>query len=253
MSTSGKVPLEGRAALVTGSGRGIGRGIALKLAQCGASVVVNDLESAGPSQVVEDVKSLGGKATAILGDISLPDQASQIIEGSISACGRLDILVNNAGVTRDGLILRMSDADWDQVLSINLKGAFLCTRAALRHMVRQRWGRIINIASVVGLMGNAGQANYAAAKAGLIALTKTVAREVASRGITANAIAPGFIDTEMTRRLPDNIKQQIVGQIPLGRFGSPEDVANAVAFLASEEAGYITGHVLNVDGGMVMI
>ena len=253
MSTSGKLALENRVALVTGSGRGIGRAIALKLAQCGASLVVNDLESTGPAQVVEEIKAQGGKATAILGDISLPDQVSQIIEGSVSAYGRLDILVNNAGITRDGLILRMSDADWDQVLSINLKGAFLCTRAALRHMVRQRWGRIISISSVVGLMGNAGQANYASAKAGLIALTKTVAREVASRGITANAIAPGFIDTEMTRRLPDNIKQQMAGQIPLGYFGSPEDVANAVAFLASEEARYITGQVLNVNGGMVMI
>jgi 3-oxoacyl-[acyl-carrier protein] reductase len=253
MSTAGKLAPENRVALVTGSGRGIGRAIALKLAQRGASLVVNDLESTGPAQVVEEIKAQGGKATAILGDISLPDQVSQIIEGSVSAYGRLDILVNNAGITRDGLILRMSDADWDQVLSINLKGAFLCTRAALRHMVRQRWGRIISISSVVGLMGNAGQANYASAKAGLIALTKTVAREVASRGITANAIAPGFIDTEMTRRLPDNIKQQMVGQIPLGYFGSPEDVANAVAFLASEEARYITGQVLNVNGGMVMI
>ena len=253
MSMAAEVPLEGRVALVTGSGRGIGRAIALKLARCGASLIVNDLESAGPAQVVEEIRALGGKATAILGDISLPDQASQIIEGSVSAYGRLDILVNNAGITRDGLILRMSDADWDQVLSINLKGAFLCTKAALRHMVRQRWGRIISIASVVGLMGNAGQANYASAKAGLIALTKTVAREVASRGITANAIAPGFIDTEMTRRLQDSVRQQIASQIPLGRFGSPEDVANAVAFLASEEAGYITGHVLHVDGGLVMV
>lgn len=245
--------LSGRVALVTGSGRGIGRAIALKLAEHGASLVVNDIEgSPGAGEVAEEIRSRGREAVVILADISRAEEVSRLVEEAVAALGRVDILVNNAGIARDQLLLRMSDADWDQVLAINLKGAFLCSRAVLRHMVRQRWGRIISIASVVGLMGNAGQANYAAAKAGLIGLTKTIAKEVASREITANAIAPGFIDTDMTRKLSPALKDEILKQIPLGSFGSPEDVAQAVLFLASEEARYITGQVLNVDGGLVM-
>lgn len=246
--------LSSRVAIVTGSGHGIGRAVALKLEEYGAAVVINDLEGmTGADKVVDEIRSNNGQAIAILADISVPADVARLVEQTVSAYGRVDIVVNNAGITRDGLIIRMSDADWDAVLGTNLKGAFLCTRAALRHMVRQRWGRIINIASVIGLIGNPGQANYASAKAGLIALTKTIAKEVASRGITANAVAPGFIDTDMTRRLSESRRQEIMNQIPLGYFGTPEDVAQVVAFLASEEARYITGQVLNVDGGMVMV
>ncbi len=245
--------LSNRVAIVTGSGRGIGRAIALKLAQQGTSIVVNDIVPSSAEEVVEEIKAGGGKGIACGGDVSQSQDVSRLVQTATSTYGKVDILVNNAGITRDGLLLELSDSDWDQVLSINLKGAFLCTREVLRHMIRQRWGRIINIASVVALVGNAGQANYASAKAGLVALTKTTAREVASRSITANAIAPGFIDTEMTRKLSENLKQEIVKQLPIGYFGSPEDVAQAVVFLASEEARYITGQVLNVDGGMVMV
>ncbi|MDP2953933.1 MAG: 3-oxoacyl-[acyl-carrier-protein] reductase [Chloroflexota bacterium] len=246
--------LSGRVALVTGSGRGIGRAIALRLAQEGATLVVNDLEVAGGGRAVaEEIQAAGGQALAIAADISHPSSVQELMETAATSLGGIDIIVNNAGITRDALIMRMSEEDWDRVLTINLKGAFLCTKAALRHMVRRRWGRIINIASVVGLLGNAGQANYASAKAGLIALTKATAREVASRGITANAIAPGFIDTDMTRNLSPELKEEILRQIPLGIFGQPEDVAHAAAFLASEAARYITGHVLHVNGGMAMV
>ena len=245
--------LSTRVAIVTGSGRGIGRAIALKLAQHGASIVVNDVALSSAEEVVEEIKGGGGKGIACGGDISQSQDVSRLVQTAVSTYGKVDTLVNNAGITRDGLLLEISDSDWDKVLSINLKGAFLCTREVLRHMIRQRWGRIINIASVVALVGNAGQANYASAKAGLVALTKTTAKEVASRGITANAIAPGFIDTEMTRRLSEKLRQEIMKQLPIGSFGLPEDVAQAVTFFASEEARYITGQVLNVDGGMVMV
>ncbi len=245
--------LSTRVAIVTGSGRGIGRAIALKLAQNGASIVVNDIVPSSAEEVIEQIKAGGGEGTACGGDVSRSQDVSKLVTIAVSTYGKVDILVNNAGITRDGLLVEISDSDWDQVLSINLKGAFLCTKGVLWHMLRQRWGRIVNIASVVALIGNAGQANYASAKAGLVALTKTTAREVASRGITANAIAPGFIDTEMTRKLSENLKQEIVKQLPIGYFGSPEDVAQAVTFFASEEARYITGQVLNVDGGMVMV
>ena len=243
--------LSNRVAIVTGGGRGIGRTIALKLAEVGATVVVNDIGEASPvDSVAEEIKAMGGQSLAVLADVSSSSDVARLVEETIAAYGKVDILVNNAGIARDQLIIRMSDEDWDRVLSVNLKGAFLCARAVLRHMIKQRWGRIISIASIVGLVGNPGQANYASAKAGIIGFTRTVAKEVAARGITANAIAPGFIDTEMTQRLEEDWKQQLKKQIPLGYFGSPRDVAEAVAFLASEEARYITGQVLSVDGGM---
>ena len=244
--------LSKRVAIVTGSGQGIGREIAMTLAEHGASVVISDINTTSANEVAAEIVARNGKSIAITADVTVQEEVASLVDQTVSSFGQIDILVNNAGITRDTLLLRMSSTDWDQVLAINLKGAFLCTQAVVRHMLKQRWGRIINIASVVGLIGNAGQANYAAAKAGLIGLTKSTAREVAARGVTANAIAPGFIDTGMTRKLSDNAKQEFLRQIPLGYAGLPKDVANAVAFLASEEAGYITGHVLNVDGGMVM-
>jgi 3-oxoacyl-[acyl-carrier protein] reductase len=242
-----------RVALITGSGRGIGKAIALRLAESGVDIVINDIEgSPGAPEVVEKVKSIGRQAIFIPADISSTSDVTNLVEKTIEAFSKIDILVNNAGITRDRLIMRMSEDDWDQVLDINLKGAFLCTRETLKHMIRQRWGRIINIASVVGLMGNGGQANYSASKAGIIALTKTTAKEAASRGITANAIAPGFIDTEMTSHLSDDVRETYEKQIPLGYYGKPDDIAHTVSFLASEEAGYITGQVVNVNGGMLM-
>ncbi len=244
--------LSARVAIVTGSGQGIGREIALTLAEHGASVVISDINATTANEVAAEIVAKNGKSMAITADVTVQEEVASLVDQTVSSFGQIDILVNNAGIARDTLLMRMSSTDWDQVLATNLKGAFLCTQAVVRHMIRQRWGRIINIASVVGLIGNSGQANYAAAKAGLIGLTKTTARELAARGVTANAIAPGFIDTEMTRKLSDNAKQEFLRQIPLGYAGLPKDVADAVAFLASEEARYITGHVLNVDGGMVM-
>ena len=245
--------LSNKVAIVTGGGRGIGRAIALKLAEVGASVVVNDVGEAEPAEsVVEEIKAMGGQSLAILADVSLAEDVGRLVETTVSNYGRVDILVNNAGITRDHLLLRMTDEDWDKVLRVNLDSVFLCTRAVLRYMVKQRWGRIISIASIVAMVGNPGQANYASAKAGIIGLTRTTAKEVASRGITANAIAPGFIETEMTLRLEEDWKQELRRRIPIGYFGSPRDVAEAVAFLASEEARYITGQVLGVDGGMAI-
>ena len=240
--------LSDRVAIVTGSARGIGRAIALKLAEVGATVVVSDIDEAEP--VAAEIKALKRQSLAIIADMSSSPDVAKLAETTISTYGRIDILVNNAGITRDQLILRMSDDDWDKVLNVDLKSAFLCTRAVLRQMMKQRWGRIISISSVAGVVGNAGQANYAAAKAGIIGLTRTIAKEVGSRGITANAIAPGFIDTAMTQKLEETQRQEIKKHISLGYFGSPRDVAEAVAFLASEEARYITGQVLGVDGGM---
>jgi len=243
--------LSDRVAIVTGSGRGIGRAIALKLAEVGATIVINDIGDASPvDSLAEEIKAMNRESLAFLGDVSLSSDVDRMVEAAIATYGKVDILVNNAGITRDQLVLRMSDEDWEKVMNVNLKSVFFCTRAVLRHMVKQRWGRIVNIASIVGIVGNAGQANYASAKAGIIGFTRTTAKEVASRGITANAIAPGFIDTSMTQQLQEDWKRELQRRIPLGYLGTPRDVAEAVAFLASEEARYITGQVLNVDGGM---
>ena len=243
--------LSSRVALVTGSGRGIGRAIALKLAEIGATVVVNDVNETAEG-VAEEIGATGQPSLAVVADVSSSEDVAKMVETIVSTYGRVDILVNNAGLNRDQLLIRMSDEDWDRVITVDLRSVFLCSRAVLRHMMKQRWGRIVSISSMVGLVGNHGQANYASAKAGVIGFTRSVAKEVASRGITANAITPGFIDTEMTQRLEDEWKQQLKQQIPLGYFGLPRDVAEAVAFLASEEARYITGQVLGVDGGMAI-
>lgn len=245
--------VERQIVVVTGASRGIGRAIAVQFARAGAAVVVNYRGSEDAArETAAAVEVAGGTATLVQGDVAVRDEAEGVIEAAIQQHGRIDVLVNNAGITRDGLLLRMSDEDWDAVLATNLTGAFHTTRAALRPMLRKRQGRIINITSVVGLTGNAGQGNYAAAKAGLIGFTKSVAREVASRNITVNAVAPGYIVTEMTDKLPDEMKTKIAEQIPLGRLGTPEDVAGVVAFLASPAAAYVTGCVLTVDGGMTM-
>jgi len=243
--------LSARVAIVTGSGRGIGKAIALKLAEAGATVVVNDIGDAEPVEAVaQEIKAMGRQSLPVLADVSSASDVARLVAETMAAYGRIDILVNNAGIARDQLLLRMSEEDWDRVLAVDLRSVFLCTREVLRHMLKQRWGRIISISSIVGIVGNPGQANYAAAKAGIIGFTRSIAKEVASRGVTVNAIAPGFIDTEMTQRLKEEWKQELKKQIPVGYLGSPRDVAEAVAFLASEEARYITGQVLGVDGGM---
>ena len=243
--------LSNKVAIITGSGRGIGRAIALKLAEVGATVVVNDFGEPSPvDSVAEEIRAMKRESLAILADVSSSSDVDRLVATTIATYERVDILVNNAGITQDQLVLRMSDEDWDKVINVNLRSVFLCTRAVLRHMIRQRWGRIISIASIVGIVGNAGQANYASAKAGIIGFTRAIAKEVASRGITANAIAPGFIDTRMTQQLEERQRQELERRIPLGYLGTPRDVAEAVAFLAAEEARYITGQVLSVDGGM---
>jgi 3-oxoacyl-[acyl-carrier protein] reductase len=245
--------LAGKVALVTGGSRGIGRAIALTLAEHGADVAIN---YAGNTAAAEEVKGaiegMGRKAILVQGNVADTDGVQAIVNQVVKELGRLDILINNAGITRDGLLMRMKEADWDAVLETNLKGVYNCSKAVMRTMMKQKSGRIVNMASVVGEMGNAGQANYAAAKAGVIGFTKSLAKEVASRGITVNAVAPGFIATDMTSVLTDEQKAEMARTIPLGRAGQPQDVANAVLFLVSEEAAYITGQVLNVDGGMVM-
>ena len=245
------INLSDKVAIVTGSGRGIGRAIALKLAENGATIVVNDIDQSAQI-AAEEIKATGKKSLAVTADVTSATDVANMVDTAIATFGRIDILVNNAGINRDQLLMRMSEEDWDKVLDVNLKGVFLCTKAVLRPMIKQHQGRIISIASIVGLAGNPGQANYAAAKAGIIGFTRSVAREVASRGITVNAIAPGFIDTEMTQKLSENQRQELMSHIPLGYLGTPEDVAAAVAFLASDEAKYITGQVLTVDGGMTM-
>jgi 3-oxoacyl-[acyl-carrier protein] reductase len=243
---------KGKVAIVTGASRGIGRSIALALAAEGARVVAVDMAPEGVEALANEIKAMGGEALAVQGNVTVAADTERMIDAAVNAFGRVDILVNNAGITRDGLLFRMKEEDWDAVLTVNLKGAFLCTRAASKVMAKQRYGRIINIASVVGQMGNAGQANYCASKAGLMGLTKSNARELAKRNVTVNAVAPGFIATEMTDVLPEKVKQELTAQIPLERLGSADDIANAVVFLAAERSGYVTGQVIGVNGGMYM-
>ena len=245
--------LKGKVAIVTGSGRGIGKAIALKLAENGADIVINDIPGSDyADETKKEIEALGVKAIVVRGDVRNKDDVDALINQTVETFGKIDILVNNAGITRDGLMIRMSEEDWDMVLDINLKGAFNCIKAAARPMMKQRSGSIINIASVVGVMGNAGQANYTASKAGLIGLTKTVAKEFSSRNIRANAVAPGFIESHMTDVLPEDVKKQYFDAIPLSKFGTTEDVAKAVLFLASDLSSYVTGQTINVDGGLVM-
>lgn len=245
--------LNGKVALVTGASRGIGKAIALHLAQAGADVIVNYAGSeAAAAQTVASIKELGRDAIMVKANVASSQEVESMFKAALDHFGHLDILVNNAGITRDNLIMRMKEEEWDDVIATNLKGVFNCTKAATRPMMKQRFGRIINITSVVGVLGNPGQANYVAAKAGVIGLTKTSARELASRNITVNAVAPGFIDTDMTAVLSDEIKTGMLGQIPLGRLGQPEEIAKVVAFLASDAAAYMTGQTLHVDGGMYM-
>lgn len=239
-------------AVITGASRGIGRSIALALAAKGAVIVAVDMDQASTDAVVVELQASGAKALGVVGNVTKTEDVERVISLAVENFGRVDILVNNAGITRDGLLVRMKDEDWDAVLSVNLKGAFLCSRAVSKVMAKQRYGRIINIASIVGQMGNAGQANYCASKAGLIGLTKSNARELAKRNITVNAVAPGFIATAMTDALSDKVREELAAQIPMERLGSSEDIANAVLFLASEQSGYITGQVLAVNGGMYM-
>jgi 3-oxoacyl-[acyl-carrier protein] reductase len=245
--------LTGRVALVTGGGRGIGRAIAQALAASGAAVTINYKgNAAAAEETVAAITAAGGKAAAVQADVSESADVERLVKSVLDAHGKIDILVNNAGITRDTLLMRMKDEDFDAVINTNLRGVYLCTKAVLRPMTKQRSGRIVNLSSVIGIIGNAGQANYAAAKAGIIGFTKATAREIASRGVTVNAIAPGFIETEMTGVLSEEMKKGILEQIPLGRFGSPADVAGLVCFLASDAGAYMTGQTFAVDGGMVM-
>jgi len=244
--------LTGKVALVTGAAQGIGRAIGLLLARNGADIVVSDINLEKAEETAKEIRAIGPKAMALKVDVSNLSDVERMVEDILEKLAKIDILVNNAGITRDKLILRMTEEDWDAVLSVNLKGTFNCTKAVIRHMAKQRSGKIVNIASVVGEMGNAGQANYSASKAGVIGLTKTIAREYAQRGINVNAIAPGYIETPMTEALPEKAKEELKRLIPMERLGKPEDVAEGALFLVSEESSYITGQVLNVNGGIYM-
>lgn len=245
--------LEGKVAFVTGGSRGIGKAIALSLAEAGADVAINYAGNvAAAEEVAAEIRKMGRRALILQGDVSKTEIAAEMMDAVVAEFGHCDILVNNAGITRDGLLMRMKEEDWDAVLNTNLKGVYNCTKAAIKYMMKQKSGKIVNISSVVGVMGNAGQANYAAAKAGCIGFTKSVAKEVASRGITVNAVAPGFIATDMTNVLPEKVVEEMAAGIPLKRAGQPVDVAKAVLFLVSDDAAYITGQTLHVDGGMVM-
>ncbi|MDH5405600.1 MAG: 3-oxoacyl-[acyl-carrier-protein] reductase [Candidatus Aminicenantes bacterium] len=244
--------LEGRISLITGAAQGIGKEIALELARAGSDIAVADILFDKAEETVREIETLKRRAKAYGMDVSDTDEVHQTVNQINEDFGKIDILVNNAGITRDSLLIRMKREDWDKVLSINLTGVFNCTQAVLRWMLKQRYGRIVNIASVVGLMGNAGQSNYAASKAAIIGFSKSIAREIASRGITVNVIAPGYIDTPMTQRLPDEVKKGFLNQIPIPRLGLPQDIAKGVAFLVSDDAEYITGQVLNINGGMYM-
>jgi 3-oxoacyl-[acyl-carrier protein] reductase len=244
---------EGRVALVTGGGRGIGQAIALRLAKEGARVAISYRSNdAAAEETAERVRRLGAECETFRGDVALAGDVEALMKGINEVFGAVEILINNAGTRQDNILLRMKDEEFDEVLATNLKGMYLCTRAVLRGMVRARWGRIVNVSSVVGIVGNAGQANYAASKAGMIGFTKSVAREVANRNITVNAVAPGYVETELTGGLPENIKEQILNQVPMSRFGEPQEIAEVVAFLAGEGAAYVTGQTITVDGGMVM-
>lgn len=244
--------LSDKVAIITGASRGIGRIIAAALAAQGAKVVASARNAEALESLAAEIKAQGGNVVAVVADVAVEADANNLIEQAVANYGKVDILINNAGITRDGLLLRMKSDDWDAVLDTNLKGAFLCTRAAAKFMSKQRYGRIINVSSVVGEMGNAGQANYCASKAGLLGLTKSVARELARRNVTVNAVTPGFIVTDMTENMTDKAREAMTEQIPLGRLGEAEDVANAVLFLASDQSSYITGQVLGVNGGMYM-
>ncbi len=244
--------LEGKVSVVTGGVQGIGRAIALCLAGRGSDVAVVDLKEEGSAELLKDIQALGRRFLFVKANVSLAAEVDAAAKSILESLGRVDVLVNNAGITRDTLLMRMDENSWDSVIAVNLKGTFNCTRAFLKGMIRQRGGRIVNVSSVVGIMGNAGQSNYAASKAGVIGFTKSVAKEVASRGITVNAVAPGFIDTEMTRSIPEEARKAFLASVPAGRAGVAEDVANVVAFLVSDGASYITGQTIHVDGGMLM-
>ena len=244
--------LQNKLALITGGAQGIGKTISEELVQNGAHVVLGDVNLEGAQATAEAINNNGGSASAVKIDVSNPAEVKQVFDSILKDKKPIDIMINNAGITRDGLMIRMKEADWDRVLNINLKGTFLCSQQAAKQMMKQKSGVIVNIASIVGVIGNFGQANYSASKAGVIGLTKTLAREVASRGIRVNAVAPGFIDTEMTRVLDESVRQSLIEQIPLAKLGLPEDVARCVAFLVSDRSSYITGQVINVNGGMLM-